>query len=56
MVNLVQHNMQFTKRKKHRMAGFELWRGFDSKWHRRDPWATKCGVQWTVAQWSHLTY
>jgi len=30
------------------MAGFELGRDFDSKWRRRNPWATKCGVRSTV--------
>jgi len=36
------------------MAGFELGSGFDSKWRRGDPWATRCGVRWTVAHWSRL--
>jgi len=37
MVNLVQHNMHFSRRKKQRLAGFKWGRDFDSKWRRSDP-------------------
>jgi len=37
MVILVQHNMQFSRRKKASDGRVELGLDFDSKWHRRDP-------------------
>jgi len=40
MVNLLQHNMHLSKRKKHGLAGFDWGRDCDSKWCGSDPWST----------------